>query len=125
MKDDESWSSNAIRIVDLALQLLEAQCKRMPKILKLRGKCSLSIGHFRSGIIDFTKADALYSIETIDNQEDLCGYCEVLIGLIKSEILCNNLDAAWFVREKGISWCRIINLKEIFMNISCTLGQNV
>ena len=74
----------------------------MPKILKLRGKCSLSIGHFRSAIIDFTKADALYSIETIDNQENLYGYCEVLIDLIKSEILCNNLDTAWFVREKGI-----------------------
>ena len=101
---DKNQSSKAITFLDLALQLdlPKAQSRRKSKILKLRGECFLSMGNFRSAAIDFTKADALYSVETIDSQEDFCEYCEVLIGLIKSEILCNNLDAAWLVCEKGI-----------------------
>ena len=99
---DKNLPSNAIRFLDLALQLPEEQCRRTPTILKLRGECFLSLGHFRSAAIDFTKADALYSIETIDNREDLHEYSEVLIGLIKSEILCNNVEAAWLVCKRGI-----------------------
>ena len=109
---DENRPSNAIRLLDLALKLLEAQGRRMPKILKLRGECFLSMGHFRSAAIDFTKADAIYSIETIDNREDLCEYSEVLIGLIKSEILCNNVKAAWLVCKKGIKLASDHELKE-------------
>ena len=101
---NESQFSKAIRLLDLALQLQlpDAQCRQTTKILKLRGECFLSMGHFRSAAIDFTKAVTFYSIETIDNREELCEYSEVLIGLIKSEILCNNIDAALLVCEKGI-----------------------
>ena len=108
----ENHPSNAIRFLDLALKLLEAQDRRMPEILKLRGECFLSMGHFRSAAIDLSKAEAFYSIETIDNGEDLCQYCEVLIGLIKSEILCNNAEAAWLVCEKGIKLVTSHELKE-------------
>ena len=101
---NKSHFSEAIRLLDLALllQLPEGQCRRTTKILKLRGECFLCMGHFRSAAINFTKAVVLYSIETIDNREELCEYSEVLIGLIKSEILCNNVEAAWLVCEKGI-----------------------
>ena len=111
---DKNQPSEAIRLLDLALQLLlpEAQCRRTTKILKLRGECLLSMGYFRSAAIDFTKAVALYSIETIDNQEDLCEYSEVLIGLIKSEILCNNVEAAWLVCEKGMKLATDHKFKE-------------
>ena len=101
---NKNQPNEAIRLLDLALQLQLPQgvCRRTTKIHKLRGECLLSIGLFRSAAIDFTKADKLYSIETIDNREELCEYSEVLIGLIKSEILCNNVEAAWLLCEKGI-----------------------
>ena len=100
---NKSVPSKAIRLLDLALQLQlpKGQCRRTRKVLKLRGECFLSMGHFRSAAIDFTKADALYSTKTMDNHEDLCEYSEVLIGLIKSEILCNNVEAALLLCEKG------------------------
>ena len=106
--------SEAIRFLDLALelQLPEGQCRKTTKILKIRGECFLSMGHFRSAAIDFTKADALHSIETIDNRENLYEYSEVLIGLIKSEILCNNVEAAWLVCERGIKLVSDHGLKE-------------
>ena len=101
---NKNQPSKAIRLLDLALQLQlpEGQCRQTTKILKLRAECLLSMGHFRSAAIDFTIADAVYSIKTINNYEDLCEYSEVLIGLIKSEILCNNVEAAWLVSERGI-----------------------
>ena len=111
---DKNQPSEAIRLLDLALQLElpEALCRRTTKILKLRGECLLSIGHFRSAAINFTIADAAYSIKTIDNKEDLHEYSEVLISLIKSEILCNNVEAAWLVCERGIKLARDHELKE-------------
>ena len=111
---DKNQPSEAIRLLDLALQLQlpEAQCRRTTKILKLRAECFLSMGHFRSAAIDFSKADNLYSIKTTDNQEDLCEFTEVLIGLIKSEILCNNVEAAWLVYKKGIKLAWDHELKE-------------
>ena len=111
---DKNQPSEAIRLLDLALQLElpEAQCRRTTKILKLRGECLLSIGHFRSAAIDFTKADNLYSIKTIDNQEDLYEFTEVLMGLAKSEILCNNVEAAWLVYKKGMKLAWDHELKE-------------
>ena len=101
---NKNQPSKAITFLDLALQLQlpEGQCRRTPKILKLRGECLLSMGHFRSAAVDFSKAFAFYSVETMDNLEELCEYSEVLIGLIKSKILCNNIEAAWLVCEKGI-----------------------
>ena len=107
--------SEAIKLLDLALhlQLPEAQCRRTTKILKLRGECLLSMGHFRTASIDFTKADTAYSIDTIENREDVCEYFEVLIGLIKSEILCNNVEAAWLVSERGMKLATDHKFKEI------------
>ena len=111
---DENEPINAVGFLDLALQLQrpKARCRRAPKILRLRGECFLSMGLFRSAAIDFTKADALYSIETTDNREDLYEYSEVLIGLIKSEILCFNVEAAWLVCKKGIKLALDHELKE-------------
>ena len=70
------------------------------------------MGNFRRAVIDFTKADALYSVEIIDNREDLCEYSKMLFGLIKSEILCNNVRAVWLVCEKGIKLTSDYALKE-------------
>ena len=109
---DENRLANAVNSLKVALQLPEAHCRRTLKILKLRGECLLSMGNFRSAAIDFTKAGAVYSIETIDNREDLCEFSEVLFGLIKSEILCNNVRAAWLVCEKGIKLTSDHALKE-------------
>ena len=111
---DENKSSEAIRFLDLALQLqlCETRNRRTPKIFKLRGEFFLSMGHFRSAVIDFSKAEALYSIEAIYNREDLCEFTEVLIGLVKSEILCNNVEAAWLVCERGIKLAKNHELKE-------------
>ena len=101
---NKNQPSKAIRLLDLALQLElpEGQCRRTAKILQLRGECFLSMGHFRSAAIDFTKVVALYSTKAIDNREEMCEYSEVLIDLIKSEILCNNVEAAWLVYKKGM-----------------------
>ena len=111
---DKNQPSKAIMLLDLALQLPlpEGQCRRAPKILKLRGECFLSMGHFRSAAIDFTKANNFYSIETINNRQSLCEYSEVLIGLVRSEILCNNIKTAWLVCEKGIKLVSDHELKE-------------
>ena len=125
---NKNQPNKAIRLLDLALklQLPEGQCRRTTKILKLRGEFFLSMGHFRSAAIDFTKADKLYSIETIDNREELCEYCEVLIGLIKSKILCNNIDAALLVCEKGIKLAtdRKLNqqaAKLLYLKVRCII----
>ena len=124
---NKNQPSKAIRLLDLALQLQlpEGQCRQTTKILKLRGECFLSMGHFRSAAIDFTKADDLHSIKTTDNCEDLCEYSEVLIGLIKSKILCNNVEAAWLVCEKGIKLVSDHELKETINQKAvklCNLG---
>ena len=112
---DKNEPSEAIKLLDLALQLQlpEGQCRKTTKILKLRGECFLSMGLFRSAVIDFTKADAVYSTEAKDSREDLCEYSEVLIGLIKSEILCNNVNAARLISERGIKLAMDYELKEI------------
>ena len=120
---DENRPCDAIRFLDFALQLPETH--QTTKILKLRGECFLSMGHFRSAAIDFTFADALYSTKTIDNREELCEYSEVLIGLIKSEILCNNVEAAWLVCERGIKLLLDHELKETINRQAiklCNLG---
>ena len=129
---DKNEPSEAIRLLDIAsqLELPEGQCRRTPKILKLRAECFLSLGHFRRAAIDFTKAKAFYSIETIDNREELCEYSEVLIGLVKSEILCNNLDAAWLICEKEMKVASYhefkadVYLQFLFLNILSKSGEN-
>ena len=112
---DKNEPGDAIKLLDLALQLQlpEGQCRQTTKIRKLRGECFLSMGHFRSAAIDFTKADKLYSTKTLENGYDLCEYSEVLIGLIKSEILCNNVASAWLVCERGVKLAMEDELKEI------------
>ena len=124
----KSQFSKAIRLLDLALQLQlpEGQCRRTKRILKLRGECSLSMGHFRRAAIDFTKAVAFYSIETIDNREELCEYSEVLIDLIQSEILCKNVETAWALCEKGIKLAtdRKLNqqaAKLLYLKVRCII----
>ena len=111
---DKNEPGEAIRFLDLALQLQlpQGQCRQTTKIFKLRGECFLSMGHFRSAAIDFNKVDALHSTEAIDNRESLYEYFEALIGLIKSEILCNSVEAAWLVCERGIKLVSDHELKE-------------
>ena len=92
---------NAIRLLDLVLQL-PSDRKRKTKVLRLRGECFLSVGDFRTAAIDFTKAVAAYSSQTISSRDDLCEYSKVLVGLIKSEMLCKNVAAAWLICQNGI-----------------------
>ena len=92
---------NAIRLLDLVLQL-PSDWKRKTKVLRLRGECFLSAGDFRTAAIDFTKAVATYSSETISSRDDLYEYSKVLVGLIKCEMLCKNVAAAWLICQNGI-----------------------
>ena len=109
---NETRPYKAVTFLDVALQLPEVRCRQKLKILKLRGESFLSAGNFRNAAIDFTKAEAVYSIETIENGEDLYEYFEVLIGLIKSKILCNNVEEAWLVCERGLKMVSDHELKE-------------
>ena len=88
MADDRP--SSGIRYLDLALQP-SSNWRQKTKILKLRGECNLSRGDFRTAAINFTKATRVYSSETLETRDDLCEYSEVAIGLIKSEMLCQNV----------------------------------
>ena len=92
---------NAIRLLDLVLQL-PSDWKRKTKVFRLRGECFLSVGDFRTAAIDFAKADATYSSETISSRDGLCEYCKVLVGLVKCEMLCKNVAAAWLICQNGI-----------------------
>ena len=94
-------SLDLIRSLDLALQLPSNRRQKI-KIPKLRGECYLSMGHFRTAAINFTKAADVYSSETVETLDDLCDYSEVLIGLIKSEMLCQNVAGAWLKCEEAI-----------------------
>jgi tetratricopeptide (TPR) repeat protein len=68
----------------------------------LRGECYLSRGDFRTAAINFTKAADVCSSETIKSRDDLCEYSEVLIGLIKSEMLCQNVAGAWLKCQEAM-----------------------
>ena len=68
----------------------------------MRGECYLSRGDFRTAAINFTKAADIYSSETVENRADLCEYSEVLIGLIKIEMLCQNVAGAWLKCQHAI-----------------------
>ena len=99
MADDRP--SSGIRYLDLALQP-SSNWRQKTKILKLRGECNLSRGDFRTAAINFTKAADIYSRETAETRDDLCEYSEVLIGLIKSEMLCQNVAGAWLKCQEAI-----------------------
>jgi tetratricopeptide (TPR) repeat protein len=92
---------NNIRFLDLALQL-PSNWRRNIKILKLRGERYLSRGYLRTATINFTKAADIYSSETVEHRDDLCEYSEVLIGLLKSEMLCQNVAGAWLKCQEAI-----------------------
>ena len=92
---------SAIRFLDFAFQL-PSNWRRKSKILKLRGECYLSGGDSRTAAINFTQAVTFYSSETVENDDDLCEYLEVLTGLVKSEILCQDVAAAWVTCQRGI-----------------------
>jgi tetratricopeptide (TPR) repeat protein len=92
---------SAIKFLDLALQL-PSNWRQKTKILKLRGECYLSRGDFRTAAINFNEAARVYFSETVENRDDLCEYSEVLIGLIKSEMLCQNVAVAWLKCEEAI-----------------------
>jgi tetratricopeptide (TPR) repeat protein len=62
----------------------------------------ISRGDFRNAAIYFTEAVSVYDGETVENRDDLCEYSEVLIGLIKSEMLCQNIAAAWLKCQEAM-----------------------
>ena len=62
----------------------------------------MSTGDNRTAEINFTKALGLYSCERSEKDSDLDEYANVLIGLMKSEILCQNVASAWLHCQKGI-----------------------
>ena len=99
-KEDNRLSSG-IGSLDIALQL-SSNWRQKTKILKLRGECYLSRGDFRTAAINFNEAAAIYSSKTVENRDDLCEYSEVLIGLIKSEMLCQNVAGAWLKYQEAI-----------------------
>jgi tetratricopeptide (TPR) repeat protein len=92
-KEDNRLTSG-IGSLDIALQL-PSNWRQKTKILKLRGECYLSRGDFRTAAINFNEAAGVCCSETVENCDDLCEYSEVLIGLIKSEMLCQNVAGAW------------------------------
>jgi tetratricopeptide (TPR) repeat protein len=92
---------SAIKVLDLALQL-PCNWSQKTKILKLRGECYLSRGDFRTATINFNEAAGIYSSRTVGNGDDLFEYSEVLIGLIKSEMLCQNVAGAWLKCQEAI-----------------------
>ena len=93
--------SCAIRHLDLASQL-PSEWTRKVNVLRLRGECYLSTGDNRTAAINFTKALDLYSSDRLENSSDLSEYSDVLIGLIKSEILCQNVASAWLRCQEGM-----------------------
>ncbi|XP_028401318.1 uncharacterized protein LOC114524443 [Dendronephthya gigantea] len=95
---------NAVKFLDLAMQL-PSKWKRKSQILKLRGECFLSMGYYRTAAVSFTEAFNLYSSETVtvEKRDELCECLAVLIGLIKSEMLCKNVKAAWLFCRDGIN----------------------
>jgi tetratricopeptide (TPR) repeat protein len=99
-KEDNRFSSG-IRYLDIGLQL-PSNWRRKTKFLKLRGECYLSRGDFRTAAINFAEVADIYSSETVGNRDDLCEYSEVLIGLIKSEMLCQNVAGAWLKCQEAI-----------------------
>ncbi|CAB3984400.1 ---NA--- [Paramuricea clavata] len=99
-KEDNRLSSG-IGSLDLALQL-PSNWREKTKTLKLRGECYLSRGDFRTATINFNEAACIYSRETVETRDDLCEYSEVLIGLIKSETLCQNVAGAWLKCREAI-----------------------
>jgi tetratricopeptide (TPR) repeat protein len=99
-KEDNRLSSG-IGSLDIAVQL-SSNWRQKAKILKLRGECYLSRGDFRTAAINFNEAAAIYSSKTVENRDDLCEYSEVLIGLIKSEMLCQNVAGAWLKYQEVI-----------------------
>ena len=90
-----------IRYLDIALQL-PSNWRQKTKILKLRGECYISRSDLRTAAINFTKAADVYSSETVETRDDLCEYSEVLIGLIKTEMLCQNVAGAWLKCQEAI-----------------------
>ena len=99
-KEDNRFNSG-IRSLDIALQL-PCNWRQKSKIFKLRGECYLFWDDFRTAAINFTKAAGVYYGETVETRDDLCEYSEVLIGLIKSEMLCQNVAGAWVECQKAM-----------------------
>ena len=99
-KEDNKLSSG-IRYLDIAVQL-PSDWRQKSKILKLRGECYLSRVDFRTAAINFNKAVHVYSNETVENRDDLCEYSKVAIGLIKTEMLCQNVAGAWVECQQAI-----------------------
>ncbi|CAB4005985.1 tetratricopeptide repeat 28-like, partial [Paramuricea clavata] len=91
---EDNGPSSGIRSFDLALQLASTW-KQKTKILKLRAECYLSRDDFRTAAINFNEAVRVYSNRTVENRDDLCEYSKVAIGLIKTEMLCQNVAGAW------------------------------
>ena len=91
----------AIAFLDLASQL-PSKWRRKVNVLRLRGECYLSTGYNRTAAINFIKALDLYSCEILENNSDLHEYSDVLIGVIKSEILCQNVASAWLHCQEGM-----------------------
>ena len=98
---EDSRLTTGIKSLNIALQL-PSDWRRKTKILKLRGECYLSRGDFRTATINFNEAAGIYSSKTVENCDDLCEYSEVLIALIKSEMLCQNVAVAWLKCEEAI-----------------------
>ena len=111
-KKEDNKAGLAVRYLDLALQLPSSNWRRKSQILKLRGECYLSMGDCRTASINFAEAVRFFSSETLENRDDLYEYSEVLIGLIKSEILCQNVVAARLICQEGIKLVFDHELKE-------------
>ena len=98
---EDNRLTTGIKSLNIALQL-PSDWRRKTKILKLRGECYLSRGDFRTATINFSEAAGIYSSKTVENSDDLCEYSEVLIALIKSEMLCQNVAGAWLKCQEAI-----------------------
>jgi tetratricopeptide (TPR) repeat protein len=98
---EDNEPSSGIRSLDIALQL-PSNRRQKSKIHKLRGECYLSRGDFRTAAINFNEAVSIYSNGTVGNRDDLCEYSKVAIGLIKTEMLCQNVAGAWVECQKAI-----------------------
>jgi tetratricopeptide (TPR) repeat protein len=99
-KEDNRFNSG-ITSLDIALQL-PCNWRQKTKIFKLRGECYLFWDDFRTAAINFTEAAGVYYGETVETRDDLCEYSEVLIGLIKSEMLCQDVAGAWVECQKAM-----------------------
>ncbi|CAB3988448.1 Hypothetical predicted protein [Paramuricea clavata] len=98
---EDNRLNRGIKSLNIALQL-PSNWRRKTKMLKLRGECYLSRGDFRTATINFNEDAAIYSSKTMENCDDLCEYSEVLIGLIKSEMLCQFVAGAWLKCQEAI-----------------------